>query len=80
MVSVEHSRNRRRTTLSGRVGSTSAPILFVLLCAGVAWLATGVGLADIGLFLVYELGFVVAPGWIVYGILRARSGARGVRS
>jgi hypothetical protein len=61
------------SSLREHAGSTVGPILLVLLCGSVLWLVSGVGLADILLFLLYEAVFIVGPGWVVYGALRARS-------
>ena len=49
--------------------------MVVVTCAGALWLLSGVRLADIVLFLGYEVLFVVGPGWLVYGALRPRSTA-----
>jgi hypothetical protein len=43
-----------------------APALAVLLVVIVLWLAAGVSVADIALFLGYQLAYVLAPGWLVY--------------
>ncbi len=50
----------------------SAPAAFVLVVCVVAWLSTGVGLGDAGLFGAHELGFVLLPGCVIYAALRER--------
>lgn len=47
----------------------AAPFAAVAAAILGIWLATGVGLADALLFAVYQLGFVAAPGWIVWRAL-----------
>jgi hypothetical protein len=49
-----------------RVGIPIAPALVVLGVAIALWLAAGVSGGDIALFLGYQLGFILAPGWLAY--------------
>ena len=57
----------------------AAPFLLVAAVAGGLWLASGVGIGQIGLFVAYQLGFVAAPGWLLYRVLaREHSLARTI--
>jgi hypothetical protein len=56
-----------------------APFAAVLGVALAIWLASGVGLGEIALFAAYQLGFVAAPGWLLYRVLaREHSLARTI--
>ncbi|MBV9473942.1 MAG: hypothetical protein JO206_13315, partial [Solirubrobacterales bacterium] len=52
----------------------SAPAGLVLAAAAATWLASGVGLEDVVLFLVHELGFALVPGCLLYAGLTRSAG------
>ena len=55
---------------ASRLGAARiAPFAMVLATAVGIWLATGVGGRDVILFLCYQVGFVVAPGFLVFRAL-----------
>jgi hypothetical protein len=58
--------------LASRGGAVALPVLVILAL----WLATGVSAASAALFCVYALGFVAAPGWVVYRALVPVPGTR----
>jgi hypothetical protein len=45
------------------------PVLLVVVAAVGLWLAAAVGLRDILVFAGYQIGFVAAPGWLLYRVL-----------
>jgi hypothetical protein len=70
-VTLQFDRRNRRPVAAALI---LGPVLGVLACAGALWLASGVSLGDIFLFVGYEAVFVLGPGWIAYGLLRPRAG------
>lgn len=54
-----------RRSLARRLPASALPPLAVLTASAAAWLSFGVGLREIGLFLGYELAFVLVPGCVV---------------
>jgi hypothetical protein len=47
----------------------AAPFVLVVAVAIALWLASGVEMGEIALFGAYQLGFVAAPGWLLYRLL-----------
>src|SRR5947209_2836218 len=49
---------------------TAGPALMVISAALALWLLSGVPAPDVVLFVGYHLAFVLAPGWVIYRLLR----------